>query len=258
MIKQFFKPASVDEALKLKGQFQDEAVWMAGGTKLNATPTRTSKTVAISLAGLGFNKIDSTGSQLRIGAGVTLQALIDHAQVPCALKEAAGFVYSRHIRNQATVGGEVCACQVESVLLPILLVLDAEVVLADGKSQALEQYLAAPKGALVAAIVLPDPKRVCATEKVSRSAAGLIVLTAAVALDAQGKQLIAVDGVTQSAARLKDVEAKGLQETALEQAVSQAVAPKEDLRGSVAYKRYISGVIVADLLAKCLQKKGGK
>ncbi|HAH5318366.1 TPA: molybdopterin-dependent oxidoreductase FAD-binding subunit, partial [Escherichia coli] len=49
MIEQFFRPDSVEQALELKRRYQDEAVWFAGGSKLNATPTRTDKKIAISL-----------------------------------------------------------------------------------------------------------------------------------------------------------------------------------------------------------------
>lgn len=43
MIEQFFRPDSVEQALELKRRYRDEAVWFAGGSKLNATPTRTDK-----------------------------------------------------------------------------------------------------------------------------------------------------------------------------------------------------------------------
>ena len=52
MIEQFFRPDSVEQALELKRRYQDEAVWFAGGSKLNATPTRTDKKIAISLQDL--------------------------------------------------------------------------------------------------------------------------------------------------------------------------------------------------------------
>ena len=42
---------------------------------------------------------------------------------------------------------------------------------------------------------------------------------------------------------------------ALEAAVSALIAPRADLGGSVAYKRYISGVVVADLLVECQQQE---
>lgn len=53
--------------------------------------------------------------------------------------------------------------------------------------------------------------------------------------------------------RLHDVEKQNLEGNALEQAVANAIFPQEDLRGSVAYKRYITGVLVADLYADCQQ-----
>lgn len=256
MIEQFLKPASVDEAIGLKSQYGDAAVFMAGGSKLNATPTRTDRTVAISLAGLGLNEIRMHGGQLQIGATVRLQQLVDDPQTPAALREAAGFVYSRNVRNQATLGGEICAEQDESLLLPVLLALDARLLFADGQTGALETYLAGTRDALVLALILPDPGRPCATRKIVRSAGGLTVLSAAVAVSEAG-QCIAVEGVVPRAVRLREVEQKGLAEVALELAVSEAVAPQDDLRGSVAYKRYIAGVVVADLLADCRQLMKG-
>lgn len=64
---------------------------------------------------------------------------------------------------------------------------------------------------------------------------------------------IALDGVASKALRLHDVEKQNLEGNALEQAVANAIFPQEDLRGSVAYKRYITGVLVADLYADCQQ-----
>lgn len=62
-----------------------------------------------------------------------------------------------------------------------------------------------------------------------------------------------LDGVASKALRLHDVEKQNLEGNALEQAVANAIFPQEDLRGSVAYKRYITGVLVADLYADCQQ-----
>ena len=75
----------------------------------------------------------------------------------------------------------------------------------------------------------------------------------AVAIAADGQQRIAVEGVVSSPVCLKAVEKKRLTGEALQKAVSEAVEPLADLRGSVSYKRYIAGVVVADLLADCQQ-----
>ena len=253
MFEQLLKPASLDEAVKFKNQFKDDAVYMAGGSKLNAAPTRSTKSVAISLAGLGLNTIKSEGGVVTIGATATLQQVIDNPVVPAAVREAAGFVYSRNVRNQATFGGELFAQQNEAVLLPVLLVMNAKVALAGGAVIELADWLAGSRDALVLAVMLPESDVCCTTRKLARSAGGLTVLTAAVAITTDVRQRIAVEGVVPCASRLPGVEQKGLSGEALQAAVSEAIAPIADLRGSVSYKRYIAGVLVADLVNDCQQ-----
>ncbi|KMQ77164.1 oxidoreductase, partial [Edwardsiella ictaluri] len=54
---------------------------------------------------------------------------------------------------------------------------------------------------------------------------------------------------------LRDVEGLALEGEPLAQAVGAAIAPGADLGGSEAYKRYIAGVVVAELLADCQQMR---
>ena len=253
MIEQFFRPDSVEQALELKRRYQDEATWFAGGSKLNATPTRTNKRIAISLHDLELSWVDWDNGTLRIGAMTSLQMLRDTHFISSALYDALGFVYSRHLRNQSTLGGEIAARQEESVLLPVLLALDTLLLFGNGETLALEDYLAHPDDRLITEIVIKDPYRFCATRKISRSQAGLTVVTAAVALTEHDGVRIALNGVTPHTQRLRDVEAQKLEGSALEQAVASAIFPQADLRGSIAYKRYITGVVVADLYADCQQ-----
>ncbi|WP_413483955.1 molybdopterin-dependent oxidoreductase FAD-binding subunit [Morganella psychrotolerans] len=254
MIEQFFRPATLSQATELKNRFQDSAVWLAGGSKLNALLTKTSCNIAISLSLLPLKTIEWQDGILRIGATVTLEALRESPLIPRALYDALGFVYSRHIRNQATIGGEIATCQREHALLPVLLVLDAQVQLANSNDViSLESYLAKPDERLITHLVLQDPFRRCATRTVRETADGWAVVTAAVALTGNNEQRIAVDGVGCTIARLPQIEAKQLSGEALEKAVSQAINPKADLTGSEEYKRYITGILVSDLLTDCRQ-----
>lgn len=257
MIEMYLKPESVSQAIALKSEHGAKAVYFGGGSKLNATPTKTDKIVAISLAGLGLNVVARDGEGVRIGALTKLQVLLDNGATPPTLKQAIGFIYSRNVRNQATLGGEIASTKEESPLAPALLALQAQLLLGDGKTVALEDYLRSDRSALIQSVIIPDAGILCATNKVSRSAAGLNVLTAAVSIPAPGKVLISLDGVAAHPMRLRDVESSGLTGEALEKAVAAAIQPKADLRGSVEYKRYIAGVVVADLLAAC-SKKGAK
>lgn len=137
-----------------------------------------------------------------------LQPLRDARFIPAALREALGFVYSRHVRNQSTIGGEIAARQEESVLLPVLLALDAELVFGNGETLSIEDYLACPCDRLLTEIIIKDPYRTCATRKISRSQAGLTIVTAAVAMTDHDGMRIALDGVASKALRLHDVENK--------------------------------------------------
>ncbi|BEV71552.1 molybdopterin-dependent oxidoreductase FAD-binding subunit [Paludibacterium sp. B53371] len=255
MIEQFYRPETLEQAVALKARHGDQAVYLAGGSKLNATPTRTDKTIAIALDRLGLDQVSQTDGALRIGATITLQALRDHPLAPPALRQALGFVYSRHLRNQATLGGEVAAQGHDPVLLPLLLVMQAELLLEDGVRVPLETYLAGPREALIQAIELPRSRQCCATRRVTRNADGVSVVTAAVALEDGGAMRLAVSGVVPGALRLHAVEQRQLQGEALEQAVRAAITPCDDFVGSAAYKRYITGVVLADLLADCRQQK---
>ncbi|VTR30735.1 putative oxidoreductase [Serratia fonticola] len=57
MIEQLYRPGSVQQALELKRQFQQDAVYFAGGSKLNATPTKTRQKIAIALSQLGLDQV---------------------------------------------------------------------------------------------------------------------------------------------------------------------------------------------------------
>ncbi|MGP0795769.1 molybdopterin-dependent oxidoreductase FAD-binding subunit, partial [Escherichia coli] len=69
-----------------------------------------------------------------------------------------------------------------SVLLPVLLALDAELVFGHGATLSIEDYLACPCDRLLTEIIIKDPYHTCATRKISRSQAGLTFVTAAVAM----------------------------------------------------------------------------
>lgn len=258
MIEQLFRPEQIGQAIELKARFGSEAVYMGGGSKLNATPTRTRRTIAILLDKLGLNRIEWQQGALRLGATCTLQAIQDHPDTPPALTEALGFVYSRHLRNQSTLGGELASLTHDSVLYPVLLVLEARLLLEGGETLSLEAYLAGRRDKLVLAVLLPEPTLTCATRRIRRNADGLGVVTAAVALDKEGRARIALAEVERAPRRLHDAERGALAPEVLEKIVAELIQPECDLAGSREYKRYITGVVVADLLIDCQQSMGGQ
>ncbi|MGF1700320.1 molybdopterin-dependent oxidoreductase FAD-binding subunit [Photobacterium makurazakiensis] len=259
MIEQYLTPDTPKQALELMQQYGDEAIWFAGGSKINATPTKSDCTVAIALSKLDLSDVKQQGNSLHIGAMCRIQQLIEHELVPAAIKQSAAFIYSRHIRNQATLGGEIAARQPEAVLVPCLMAMQAELLLADGQQVSTEVYLQQEVRELITEVIIPDVTLSCIGYNLTRSAAGLAVVTAAVSVDRSGNKVIALDGVAplkNGAAqpiRLRDVEGQDLKGELLEQAVADAIYPVADLCGSVEYKRYIAGIVVTDLMMECQQ-----
>ncbi|UJF17691.1 molybdopterin-dependent oxidoreductase FAD-binding subunit [Vibrio sp. SS-MA-C1-2] len=213
----------------------------------------------IALQALKLNQVHINDDELHIGATMTLQAICDHELTPTSLQQAAGFTYSRHIRNQATLGGEIAANQVDNGLVPTLVALKAELKLADEQIITVEDYILSENKELITKIILPEPQMTCTQHRITRNADGLAVLTAAVSLPKdQTHPIMAISGMGVDALRLRDVEALNLEGADLERAVADSVFPIEDLRGSVEYKKYIAGVVIADLLVESQQQEERK
>ena len=105
----YARPTSVDEALELL--LQDGAAVLAGGTDLAGQIDRgiTMPSLLVDLQDAGLGGITPDGDGLRIGAATTLADLAADAVAPyTAVATAAGLAASPLLRNQGTVGGNLC------------------------------------------------------------------------------------------------------------------------------------------------------
>ena len=106
----YARPTSVDEALELL--LQDGAAVLAGGTDLAGQIDRgiTAPSLLVDLQDAGLRGITPDGDGLRIGATTTLSDLArDELLAPYgAVATAAGLAASPLLRNQGTVGGNLC------------------------------------------------------------------------------------------------------------------------------------------------------
>ena len=129
MIQEFFKPQTIADAVKLKEKYKDEAVFMDGGTDVNCPGSKYEIEKVIGIEQLKLNQISKTQGKLSIGAGVTIQELIDSPKIPDQLTTAARHFVNRNIRNICTTGGNIASNNSTSNLIPILIALDAELKL---------------------------------------------------------------------------------------------------------------------------------
>lgn len=108
-----FTPTSIDEALSLYTA-HDDARYIAGGTDLMVNIRRgiVEPETLIDLGGVEeMTRIEVDGDGYRIGAGVTLNALLNHSGISqdyAAISEAAAQVAAPTHRHVATVGGNLC------------------------------------------------------------------------------------------------------------------------------------------------------
>jgi putative selenate reductase FAD-binding subunit len=260
MIQEFFKPQTIAEALELKEKFKDEAVFIAGGTDVNCLHSKYEIEKIIGIEQLKLNEISKTQSELSIGAGVTIQELIDSPKIPDPLKTAASHFVNRNIRNMATIGGNIAANKASSNLIPILVALDAELKLGgSGTPVPVYEYVTQEMTRLIEGIIISSENlaKKYDLRKFSRAANDISIITAAVTFNIQNEKLsnvrVAVGGVGKHVLRLTELENKLesnklLAPTEIEDTVKNIVTPVEDIRGGFQFKKYMAGVLISDCI----------
>jgi putative selenate reductase FAD-binding subunit len=257
MIQKFFKPQTIAEAVKLKEKFKDEAVFIAGGTDVNCADSKYQIEKVIGIEQLQLNGISKTHSELSIGAGVTIQELIDSPKIPDQLTTAARHFVNRNIRNIATIGGNIASNNSTASLIPILVALDAELKIGDTATPVpVYEYVTQEMNRLIEGIMISSENlaKKYDLRKFSRAANDISIITAAVTYNIQNEKLsnvrVAVGGVANHVVRLTELENKLegnklLAPAEIEDTVKNIVAPVKDIRGGVQFKKYIAGVLVS-------------
>ena len=292
MIREFYRPRNVEEALALRKQ---GGVFLAGGTQINRNTGGISAGLASGITGteaeggiypglpdpgpemeaiylepLGLKGVEPAGPAgptgtaslaggFLIGALTTLQELADDSRLPRALRQAAGFIPSRSVRNMATLGGNIAAAQPDSYLIPVLLALDARLHTAGGRGipvMTLEEYLARPGEELIIQAEIPPAAGVCLAVKESRSHVAPPYVSAGVRILLEGGKVtqarlaLGCGCLGPMAARLREVESwlegqplPELEE--LESRIRRLISPPGDIWGSREYKIRVNAALTA-------------
>jgi xanthine dehydrogenase molybdopterin binding subunit/xanthine dehydrogenase small subunit len=131
--EKFFRPTSLVELFRLR-KVNPDAKLIAGATELGLEITKRYKkfsTLISTEAVAELTEIKSTATEWRIGGAVTLTVIKDKlgAEFPM-LNDMLRVFGSRQIRNRATMGGNIFTASPIGDSAPVLLALDAQVVLA--------------------------------------------------------------------------------------------------------------------------------
>ena len=120
-----YHPRTPQEAVNLRKEHADTAVYLAGGTDDLRLGGAAEGKDLIDITGFEFNTITEKDGKVYIGALCTLQDVIESELVPAFIREAAGFCASFTKRNSATVGGNLGLRRSDSYLAAALTAADA-------------------------------------------------------------------------------------------------------------------------------------
>src|SRR5438270_237726 len=277
----FLRPTSLKKLFAAMAGYPDARL-IAGATDLGLEITKRFQRfpALISIEAVAeLNEISSTETEWRIGAATTLTKLDDllGAEFP-EIREMLSVFGSRQIRNRATLGGNLVTASPIGDSAPVLLALEASVVLASVAGERVlpldEFFIAYRKtalqpGEILKSVVLPRPQADIQTHrrffKVSKRREMDISTVAAcfaVALDQSGiitKARLAYGGVAALPVRAKKTEAallgKQWSDSTREEVfpiIEKEFTPISDVRGSAVYRQKL----IANLLRKFFADEG--
>lgn len=122
MYSEYFRPASLEEAVKLLTNEEKILRPLGGGTHLSRF--QDDVVGVVDLQNASMDTIEKRGQRIVAGAMVRLSTLLTHPDVHPEIKRAIKVDASQNIRNMVTLGGWLVSGNGRSVLSTVLLALD--------------------------------------------------------------------------------------------------------------------------------------
>jgi xanthine dehydrogenase molybdopterin binding subunit/xanthine dehydrogenase small subunit len=139
----FLRPASIDELLAIKAEHGAQAEVVAGATEIGVQINKNHRRYSLLISTDGLQElsvIEKDDVMWRVGGAATLTALEEAlaGEYPMIDKMLRVFA-SRQIRNRATLAGNIVTASPIADMPPVLLALDAEVVLAKKSREGVQE-----------------------------------------------------------------------------------------------------------------------
>ena len=244
MITNYHRPTTLDEALTLLAQ--PNTLPLGGGTLLSHTVSGTVSVV--DLQALGLNHIHKKGSNLEMGATVTLQQLLESEHCPVTLKTAIKLEAPLNLRNSATVAGTLVSCDGRSTFACALHALDLKIDIRTSNTESrvlnIGEFLPLRPRGLITQITIPL-NITFAFDIVARTPSDKPIVCAALARWSKGRTRLAVGGWGKSPTLAMD----GTEADGLETAARNACHESNDEWASSEYRMDVA----ATLAKRCLE-----
>ena len=263
---------TLEDAATLMAKFAPSVRLLAGGTDL-LVDLKTHRTAVDHLVSMnridGMRSIDVAATGLRIGALTTLTDL-NEARLPgafAAIKDATSTMAAPHIRNVATVGGNIASAVPCADLPPILIVMHARVDLlspAGIRDVPLCDFFTGPRCTMLAAdeiltritVPIPDGRFGAGYARFALrngNAIAVASVAASLTLDETGmieQACLSLGAVAPTPVLVKEatnlLAGRALDESACADAAHAAMRtaqPISDIRASAEFRRELCGVL---------------
>lgn len=247
MIREYFRPTSVDEALMLLSEDGKERKPLGGGTSLSRQ--QAGHFGVVDLQDAGLDRIEITGQGITVGAMVCLERLLAHPGVHTEIKRAIQIDAGENIRNMATIGGWLVSGDGRSLFSTALLALDATLTWEpDQQRVRLGDWLPlrwqSQSGVLMTEVMWSTAPRMV-FEYVARSPKDRPILIVAVAQWGSGRTRVALGGFGDAPIIAMD----GPDSSGVDLASRDAFYDAEDQWATAQYRREVA----AKLALRCLQ-----
>lgn len=282
------RPTSVKDAVALLASAKKNAFVLAGGSDLlvRMRGGYVEPELVVDIKAVkGLNEISKSDKGFRIGASVPCAVMGEHAALKKAwpgVVEAANLIGSKQIQGRCTIAGNLCNASPAADSVPALAAAGAKAVIAgpDGKRRiAVEKMVTGPgktvlgKGEMVEAILLekPAPRSGDAYLRfIPRTEMDIAVVSAGVHLTLDGKGVVksarvALGAVAPTVLVVKKaanaIIGTRLEDEALEklaEACAAACNPIDDKRGTIHFRKKVSGVLATRAAKIAYERAGGK
>ena len=251
MIVAYHRPSRVEEALKLLARSEPKTIVLAGGLMVNQGQPEPVEVVDIQ--NLDLTTVTSRGKTLTLGAGVTLQQMLDLDDVSPALARSIRHQDSYNRRQMATVAGSLLASGGRSPFLTACYALDPVLTIAEHGQEACQEHLGDVlslreerlQGKLITEIAVPR-NAVLAYHYVARTPADRPIVAAAAARWPSGRTRVILGGY----GPLPILVVDGPNKDGAVRAAADAYSQAGDQWSSAAYR----GETAAVLVERCLQE----
>lgn len=285
--EKYFRPQTLDEAMKLVQEYGDDCKIVAGGTdvviRLKMQVLKVKAIIDIS-AIPELKEVKVEDDKAVIGATHDLMSLSKLPELVNSeweiVAECAGHVSSTQIRNRATMGGNNCNASPSADTTPGLLISDAvvNVIGPDGKRDIpIDEFFVGPgktvlkQGEIVVSFTLPKQGDRCAAAYHKHAIRGdtdisIVCVGVRVGLKEDGtvyKARVALGAVAPTPIRATAVEeylvGKKLTDDVIEQAAKMAadsIKPISDQRASAEYRKEMVYVNMKHMIRDAAAKIG--